>query len=83
MNINLENNSQHIHFVGIGGISMSGLAEILNYEGFKVSGSDIRTSEITESLKAQGIDVIIGQKAENITEECYRAMMNYEVEIDD
>ena len=68
MNINLENNSQHIHFVGIGGISMSGLAEILNYEGFKVSGSDIRTSEITESLKAQGIDVIIGQKAENITE---------------
>ena len=61
MNINLENNSQHIHFVGIGGISMSGLAEILNFEGFKVSGSDIKDSKITDSLKKQGITVTIGQ----------------------
>ena len=66
MNVNLENNTQHIHFVGIGGISMSGLAEILNYEGFKVSGSDIKDSAITERLKKQGIKVIIGQKSDNI-----------------
>lgn len=67
MNINLDNSSQHIHFIGIGGISMSGLAEILNYEGFIISGSDIKDTAITESLKSQGIKVIIGQKAENIT----------------
>lgn len=69
MNINLENNSQHIHFVGIGGISMSGLAEILNFEGFRISGSDIKDSGITDSLKKQGIKVTIGQKAENITDD--------------
>ena len=47
MDINLENNSQHIHFIGIGGISMSGLAEILNFEGFKISGSDIKDTDTT------------------------------------
>lgn len=66
MIINLENNNQHIHFVGIGGISMSGLAEILNYEGFKISGSDIKESDIVKGLRAQGIKVTLGQKAENI-----------------
>ena len=66
MNINLSNNNQHIHFIGIGGISMSGLAEILNYEGFTITGSDIKESGITDSLRAQGIKVSIGQKAENI-----------------
>lgn len=66
MIINLDNNRQHIHFVGIGGISMSGLAEILNYEGFNISGSDIKESEIIKSLREQGIHVTIGQKAENI-----------------
>lgn len=66
MIINLENNNQHIHFVGIGGISMSGLAEILNYEGFNISGSDIKETSITKSLRKQGIKVTIGQKSENI-----------------
>jgi len=66
MIINLENNNQHVHFVGIGGISMSGLAEILNYEGFKITGSDIKETSITNSLRSQGIKVTIGQKAENI-----------------
>ena len=41
----------HIHFMGIGGISMSGLAEILLKEGFTVSGSDIRSSDITEKIE--------------------------------
>ncbi|MCD8036840.1 MAG: UDP-N-acetylmuramate--L-alanine ligase [Clostridiales bacterium] len=58
-----------MHFVGIGGISMSGLAEILNFEGFKVSGSDIKESDITKTLREQGIEVIIGQKAENIKDD--------------
>ena len=41
----------HIHFIGIGGISMSGLAEILLEEGFRVSGSDAKVSPLTEQAK--------------------------------
>ena len=41
----------HIYFIGIGGISMSGLAEVLLEEGFRVSGSDIKPSPLTESLE--------------------------------
>ena len=57
---------QSVHFIGIGGISMSGLAEILMDEGFKISGSDARSSELTEHLEARGATVYYGQKAENI-----------------
>lgn len=56
-----------VFFCGIGGISMSGLAEILASRGFVVSGSDRSASPITEELEKQGIHVCIGQKAENIT----------------
>lgn len=59
----------HVYFMGIGGISMSGLAEILLGEGFQVSGSDMKESDITDSLKAQGVKVNIGQVAENITDD--------------
>lgn len=59
----------HIHFIGIGGISMSGLAEILLKEGFTISGSDRSSSEMTERLIASGAHVIIGQKSENITKD--------------
>ncbi len=58
----------HIHFIGIGGISMSGLAEILISEGFKVSGSDIKETELTRHLRSLGAEVSIGQVAENIKE---------------
>ena len=57
---------EHIHFIGIGGISMSGLAEILMNEGFEVSGSDAHKSELTEHLKAKGARVFYGQQASNI-----------------
>ena len=57
----------HVSFSGIGGISMSGLAQILRSRGFQVSGSDRSASSITEALSADGIKVIIGQKKENIT----------------
>ncbi|MBO5292166.1 MAG: UDP-N-acetylmuramate--L-alanine ligase [Lachnospiraceae bacterium] len=57
----------HIHFIGIGGISMSGLAEILLEEGFPVSGSDSKRSELTEMLAAKGAIIRIGQTASNIT----------------
>lgn len=57
---------KNIHFIGIGGISMSGLAQILKARGYRVSGSDMRKSEITEHLGQLGIDVTIGQRASNI-----------------
>lgn len=60
------NKPEAIHFIGIGGISMSGLAEILMEEGFRVSGSDSQKSELTEQLEARGAKVFYGQRASNI-----------------
>ena len=59
----------HVHFIGIGGISMSGLAEILLERGFQVSGSDANKSALTEKLEANGAVIMYGQKAENITDD--------------
>jgi UDP-N-acetylmuramate--alanine ligase len=59
----------HIYFVGIGGISMSGLAEILAMEGFRISGSDSRRSTATDWLAEKGIKVNIGQREGNILED--------------
>jgi UDP-N-acetylmuramate--alanine ligase len=56
-----------IHFIGIGGISMSSLAEILLSEGKSISGSDGVASDITAHLESLGVKVAIGQRAENIT----------------
>ncbi len=61
------NHPIHVHFIGIGGISMSGLAEILLQEHFTISGSDSKSSDITAMLEQLGATVTIGQKAENIT----------------
>ncbi len=60
-------NPSSVYFAGIGGISMSGLAEILADAGFKVSGSDRSSSAITEHLEQKGIHVFYGQRKENIT----------------
>ena len=62
------NNPCSIHFIGIGGISMSGLAEILLSEGFKVSGSDMKSSELTEHLASLGARISYPQSADNIEE---------------
>ena len=59
----------HVHFIGIGGISMSGLAEILIKEGFPVSGSDAHESALTDKLAKQGATISYPQKAENITDD--------------
>ena len=56
----------HVHFIGIGGISMSGLAEILLKEGFTVSGSDSQESDLTRHLVSKGAQIFYGQKASNI-----------------
>lgn len=55
-----------IHFVGIGGIGMSGIAEVLHSLGYKVQGSDVSESANVKRLQAQGIRVFIGHEAENI-----------------
>ncbi|MGB8453371.1 MAG: UDP-N-acetylmuramate--L-alanine ligase [Anaerocolumna sp.] len=56
-----------VHFIGIGGISMSGLAELLHTIGFTVVGSDVKKSKITQHLESLGITVYYGQRASNIT----------------
>jgi UDP-N-acetylmuramate--alanine ligase len=57
---------KHIHFVGIGGIGMSGLAEVVHARGFIVTGSDMTVSENTRLLADRGIPVTIGHRADNI-----------------
>jgi len=55
-----------IHFVGIGGIGMSGIAEVMHNMGYAVQGSDMAESYVVEGLRARGIPVMIGQRAENV-----------------
>ncbi len=62
----IKNIIKKIHFIGIGGIGMSGLAEILITQGFKVSGSDLSLTEITDRLKSLGVEIYQGHSAENI-----------------
>ncbi|HEX5704716.1 MAG TPA: UDP-N-acetylmuramate--L-alanine ligase [Pyrinomonadaceae bacterium] len=57
---------QHIHFVGVGGIGMSGIAEVLANLGFRVSGSDQKKSEVTARLEELGCEITEGHAAENV-----------------
>ena len=59
----------HVHFIGIGGISMSGLAEILLGEDFIISGSDAKSSPLTQALEKKGARIYYGQRASNITDD--------------
>ena len=71
-----------IHFTGIGGISMSGLAQILLSRGFTVTGSDSKLSPITDELEAKGATVFLGQRYGNISKDTtvlvYTAAVNHE-----
>lgn len=58
---------KHIHFVGIGGIGMSGIAEVLLKEGFDISGSDLARNAIVDRLGAAGARIFIGHQADNIS----------------
>lgn len=65
--MNLEQKrATHLHFVGIGGIGMSGIAEVFFNQGYVVSGSDLNESETTEHLARLGVRVAIGHRAENV-----------------
>ena len=57
-----------VHFIGIGGIGMSGIAELLNNQGFKITGSDLKTSENIRRLEKLGVEISIGHNANNIEE---------------
>jgi UDP-N-acetylmuramate--alanine ligase len=57
---------RHVHFVGVGGIGMSGLAEILRSLGFEVSGSDLKASDVTRRLEELGVKVHEGHRASNV-----------------
>jgi UDP-N-acetylmuramate--alanine ligase len=65
----IKDKDKKIYFIGIGGISMSGLAEILLEKDFKVSGSDMKPSPVTDKLSNNGALINIGQVKENITED--------------
>ena len=60
-------NFNHVYFIGIGGIGMSAVAEVLLELGYNISGSDAKSSNVTERLSAKGAQIHIGQQAENIT----------------
>ncbi|MFC1807198.1 UDP-N-acetylmuramate--L-alanine ligase [Candidatus Omnitrophota bacterium] len=60
------NSTKNIHFIGIGGIGMSGIAWLCLHRGHTVSGSDIKESAITQKLTADGVKVSIGHRVENI-----------------
>ncbi len=62
------NRIRHLHFVGIGGIGMSGIAELLLNLGYEVSGSDLQASPITERLENLGGRIFIGHRAEQVTD---------------
>lgn len=71
-----------VYFVGIGGISMSGLAEILHQAGFSVSGSDWKSSPITQALEQKGIRVSYGEDAAHVTEDIDCAVLTSAVHED-
>ncbi len=60
--------TKKIHFVGIGGIGMSGIAELLLNQGFAISGSDLRESELTKHLAEIGANITIGHSSDNISD---------------
>ena len=63
----LKSKIKRIHFIGIGGIGMSGMAELLASEGYLVSGSDLNKNDRTESLKKIGLKIYIGHRSNNIS----------------
>lgn len=57
---------QHIHFVGVGGVGMAGIAEVILGQGYKVSGSDLGENALTKRLRSLGAEIYCGHRAENI-----------------
>ena len=64
----MKNRIKHLHFVGIGGVGMSGIAELMHHRGFEVSGSDLAAGRMIDNLRASGIQVSIGHDAAHLQE---------------
>ncbi|WP_287957450.1 UDP-N-acetylmuramate--L-alanine ligase [Snodgrassella sp.] len=67
MKENMKDRIRHIHFVGIGGTGMCGIAEVLHNEGYQISGSDLADNAATRHLQAIGVRICSGHRAENVT----------------
>lgn len=65
-----DTHTRCVHFIGVGGVGMSGIARVAADSGMKVTGSDLNASRYTEQLEEAGITVHIGHKAENVPEDC-------------
>ena len=65
----MYNKNLYFHFIGIGGVGMSGIAEVLLAHGFRVSGTDMRPNEMTRRLEGLGASIFIGHKAEHLPKE--------------
>lgn len=61
-----ENRIKKVHFIGIGGVGMSGIAQVAHEQGMEVSGSDLRESRYTQQLRDAGVRIFIGQQASNL-----------------
>ncbi|MHA6485157.1 UDP-N-acetylmuramate--L-alanine ligase [Paenibacillus sp. strain BS8-2] len=60
------NSAEHVHFIGIGGYGMSAIARVMLEMGYKVTGSDVASQELTEKLAAKGADIFIGHQPEHV-----------------
>jgi UDP-N-acetylmuramate--alanine ligase len=65
--LNRHGHVRHLHFIGIGGVGMSGIAEVMHHLGYKVSGSDMREGAMTLRLSDLGVEIFIGHTAEQVT----------------
>ena len=63
MKENMKDRIRHIHFVGIGGTGMCGIAEVLHNEGYQISGSDLANNAATRHLRAIGVRIYSGHSA--------------------
>ncbi|HMO18632.1 MAG TPA: UDP-N-acetylmuramate--L-alanine ligase [Oligoflexia bacterium] len=67
----MYNQNQKVHFVGIGGVGMAGIAEVLLTLGYRISGSDVRPSQLTEHLQKLGAEIVFGHSPDNIPNETH------------
>ena len=66
MKISLQNINNKIHFIGIGGIGMCGIAEVLSSSGYKIQGSDLVINQNIKRLKKKGIKIFLGHSKDNM-----------------
>ena len=66
----MSSETKCVHFIGVGGVGMSGIARVASDSGMRVSGSDMKSSRYTEQLVQAGIPVFVGHDAANLPSDC-------------